>query len=329
MKDSLNNFINLKDNDLISSFNSKDLAHLIYLLDSYLISYKNKLNFDENDFTFGLEIETEHANAENIMQYIGTFPMWYYQTDNSLVSGIEINSPILKNNESTFASLKEICSFLRDNSKICNNAGAHIHIGTNVFTCVEKFYNFLLLWCKYEKVIYRFSYGEYMAGRKGLNSYAYSFLPNMNKLNKYFDKIFYSSNIYERNYNEKALYEYLSVMDKYCSLNLNNVEKLGISKECNTIEIRCPNGTINEIIWQNNLNFFLNFIYYAINNNIDLDYKQGRCDYNELYLKDAIILSDLIFNNNQDKIDFLKQYIKKIDDFNYKYENIVKLTKIR
>lgn len=50
---------------------------------------------------------------------------------------------------------------------------------------------------------------------------------------------------------------------------------------------------------------------------------------NELYLKDAIILSDLIFNNNQDKIDFLKQYIKKIDDFNYKYENIVKLTKNR
>ena len=50
---------------------------------------------------------------------------------------------------------------------------------------------------------------------------------------------------------------------------------------------------------------------------------------NELYLKDAIILSDLIFNNNQDKIDFLKQYIKKIDDFNYKYENRVKLTKIR
>ena len=50
---------------------------------------------------------------------------------------------------------------------------------------------------------------------------------------------------------------------------------------------------------------------------------------NELYLKDAIILSDLIFNNNQDKIDFLKQYIKKVDDFNYKYENIVKLTKNR
>lgn len=50
---------------------------------------------------------------------------------------------------------------------------------------------------------------------------------------------------------------------------------------------------------------------------------------NELYLKDSIILSDLIFNNNQDKIDFLKQYIKKIDDFNYKYENIVKLTKNR
>ena len=31
------------------------------------------------------------------------------------------------------------------------------------------------------------------------------------------------------------------------------------------------------------------------------------------YIKDALLLCDLIFDNNLDKINFLKQYIKKDD----------------
>ena len=51
------------------------------------------------------------------------------------------------------------------------------------------------------------------------------------------------------------------------------------------------------------------------NGNIDSDY-----DYSELYLKDALELADLIFKTNQDKIDFLKQYVKSINDINYSYD---------
>ena len=58
------------------------------------------------------------------------------------------------------------------------------------------------------------------------------------------------------------------------------------------------------------------------NENIDSDY-----DYSELYLKDALELADLIFKTNQDKIDFLKQYVKSINDINYSYDRVIRLTK--
>ena len=58
------------------------------------------------------------------------------------------------------------------------------------------------------------------------------------------------------------------------------------------------------------------------NGNIDSDY-----DYSELYLKDALELADLIFKTNQDKIDFLKQYVKSINDTNYSYDRVFRLTK--
>lgn len=58
------------------------------------------------------------------------------------------------------------------------------------------------------------------------------------------------------------------------------------------------------------------------NDNIDSDY-----DYSELYLKDALELVDLIFKTNQDKIDFLKQYVKSINDTNYSYDRVIRLTK--
>ena len=56
--------------------------------------------------------------------------------------------------------------------------------------------------------------------------------------------------------------------------------------------------------------------------NIDSNY-----DYSELYLKDALELVDLIFKTNQDKIDFLKQYVKSINDTNYSYDRVFRLTK--
>ena len=103
MKDKLNSFIYLNENDILSKFNSKDLRHLFFLLEDYLISYKKKLNINDDNISFGLEIETEHAKTGLIKDFIQSkYPSWSYCGDSSLDNGIEVLSPILTNNEKSF-----------------------------------------------------------------------------------------------------------------------------------------------------------------------------------------------------------------------------------
>lgn len=40
-------------------------------------------------------------------------------------------------------------------------------------------------------------------------------------------------------------------------------------------------------------------------------------DYNKLYIDEALELVDLVFDNNLDKINFLKQYLKLYNLFSY------------
>lgn len=142
-------------------------------------------------------------------------------------------------------------------------------------------------------------------------------LDNARDLSVIFEKIFKSTGDYTKF--ELEFYKYIQKIERYKSLNFTNVCSFGKKEEENTIEFRCPNGTLNEVIWQNNLNFFLSLMNYAkdgynnadweyyvnkANDNIDSDY-----DYSELYLKDALELADLIFKTNQDKIDFLSNML--------------------
>ena len=40
----------------------------------------------------------------------------------------------------------------------------------------------------------------------------------------------------------------------------------------NTIEVRRPNGTVEEVIWQNNINVILKMILKIKNNSFDIEY---------------------------------------------------------
>ena len=150
-----------------------------------------------------------------------------------------------------------------------------------------------------------------------------------------FEKIIESSVDYTKY--ELEFYKYINKIERYKLLNFTKVSEFGKKEEGNTIEFSCPNGTLNEVIWQNNLNFFLSLMNYANDsyNNVDYEYYVNKendnidsdYDYSELYLKDALELADLIFKTNQDKIDFLKQYVKSINDTNYSYDRVFRLTK--
>ena len=87
-----------------------------------------------------------------------------------------------------------------------------------------------------------------------------------------------------------------------------------------TLEFRTPNATLNPIIWQNNLNTFVKLLKYTANSSFDMDIVNKRqilnkklinpYNYNEIPIEEVLEFIDLIFDNNLDKIYFLRQYIK-------------------
>lgn len=243
--------INQSDNEEFSKLSGDDLTDLILLIDEYYIKMRSRLGFDES-ITFGLELEFENAIKFIINKKLKkAFPdkSWTAKKDASLKNGEEINSPILTDNELTWKDINKVCSIVQPFSSIGRKAGGHIHVGTQVLgSDRESWLNFLKIWSVYENVIFRFAYGEFLTSRPSIERYA---RPTSN----------YYRDRYEL-YKDDDYYDLNAILnnityDRYHAVNFNNVKNGANFKEGNTIEFRCPNGTLNPIIWQNNVNFFV------------------------------------------------------------------------
>ena len=81
------------------------------------------------------------------------------------------------------------------------------------------------------------------------------------------------------------------------------------------------NGTIDPIVVQNEINLFCNLLL-SSRKDIDIEYLDYRIEdlknkrtslemYININLDDAIIFSDIIFDDDLDKDYFMKQYIKE------------------
>ena len=107
--------------------------------------------------------------------------------------------------------------------------------------------------------------------------------------------------------------------------NVSNTELYNVDKEVdkNTIECRVANGTFNPIIWQNNINLLIKLLEYSksedfndellnrrLQETISKEIPSNIYKYSQIQTESAIELADLIFDNNLDKIYFLRQYFK-------------------
>lgn len=324
-------YLNPNENNLLSKLTNDDLIEIINMINNYDLEYRETLNID-NNYTFGTEIEVENANENSIrndMDLKDIKSYWKIKRDNTLICGLELNSPIMVDTLTCWKDLKNVCEILKRNSYIDKNCGAHIHIGTNILKDDNQFFlDFIYFWSVYENIIFRFSYGEYLNGRPNIQSYAPS-------VRKSFDK-YYQEN-YNRNYSFMHHIKLFS-FEKNQSVNFKNINNPKVDK--NTIEFRCPNGTYNPIIWQNNINFFMKILLFLQNKeNINYDILNKRkeiinskyyyLNYNEIYLDQSLEFADLVFDNNLDKIYFLRQYLKnnEIEKFNHTYKKSRKFTK--
>lgn len=316
-------WINPLANSRFSELKGIDLQELIIRIEDFYLIYRESLEIDKR-ITFGFEIEYENLSRSEVDECISTstFRGWDLGYDSTVDSGGEIRTPIMHDEKQYWIDLQKICKFLKDNkANTCGNAGGHIHVGTHILgNKLSYWQNFLLIYATYEHVIFRFLYGDKISHRAGIMEYARPIreivLSNLSDFPTNIDKLITK---FSKGKYQAVNFQHINV------LNPNSV------KNGNTIEFRSPNGTIEEVIWQNNANALIKLLLASSNSNLDVDYinyllkKQGDISlvhYNEICLKDALEFVDIIFTNNLDKVYFLRQYLKSFEN-NYEIKGAV------
>lgn len=308
-------------NDFFSSMRGIDLQDLLCQIENYNLEYRKSLNLPKL-ITFGTEIEYEKIEKEKVDQFIKTyFKGWTSKYDSSLNSGGEITSPIMTDDRKYWKELKDICYYLtKNNADTSHNAAGHIHVGASVLDQkdITGWRHFLKLYTIYEHVIFRFVYGDKLNGRKKMKEYAYPIA----------DRLYSSMVDIEK---ATSFYDIDRVLPsgRYGSINFQNLHyshDYYPDNEKDTIEFRSPNASTNPIIWQNNINTITKMFITSNRQIMDEDflnyklddeyffYKDHNYRYDEIVLKDALEFVDLVFDNNLDKIYFLRQYLKSFQN---------------
>ena len=295
-------FLSSKKNIKLSSLRGNDLLDLLYVVENFDFNYRKKLFFDEK-ITFGTEIEYEHFMRYKVNNFINYYyPEWFSKKDSTCSFGGEIASRILNNNSLSWKELYEICYYLRSKkTDMYHKASSHVHVSDKLIEDLNTLKIFLKLYTVFEPVYFRFACGEIMYPRKTMLKYAkpigIHLYKNMENINK-----------------AEALYLMVPPLDRRSSVNFDT------GKE--TLEFRIFNGTRFATIHQNNINLSVNSLLAPTKNLIDEEYLDYRLKndflstpeniplYFEILLKDSLIFSDFIFDNNLDKAYFLRQYIK-------------------
>ena len=317
-----------RDNDQFSELSGFDLQDFIIMLDDYYLTLREELGLSHSS-TFGLELEFENAKRNKIEEKLGkVFPNrdWLLKNDSSLCNGAEINSPILRDQKKSWEELEQVCSIVQPYASIEKKAGGHIHVGTQTLGDKdESWIHFIKLWSVYENILFRFLYGEYLSARPSLDQYAEPLAENF--------WVDYQTILRDHPGLSEIIYRITHT--RHQAVNFKHVNRGNIASYAknNTIEFRCPNGTLDPVIWQNNVNAVIKLLYYAKSSNFDDDMVEERYQknknkyyrlecYNEIYLEQALELADMLFHNNIDKIYFLKQYLKSFEICNNKKDYI-------
>lgn len=301
--------VNMEDNDSFSQFSKKDLEELKTQLSKNQLEYRNNLWFN-GDATIGLEVEYENVNKHLVDDFVSeNFLAWYSDYESTLNYGGEIKSPILTGSPANWNELNKICLFLEEHDAVMNeNAGGHIHIGSHLLKGnIEYWRIFLKMYMIYEKDLLKFLFGEMNEGRKSLYQYA---PPMANTLYHDLETLNQCSSF-------ASIYYQVLPKDRNEAINFSNVLILSATKRLNnTIEFRSPNASSKAIIWQNNVNTLVKFLLSVTKEEIDeeyLDYLLKEEPSTIPSLEDTLQFIDMIFDNNQDKIYFLKQYLKEFN----------------
>ena len=295
------------------------------------MKYLEQLDLKNRCITFGTEIEFRKAELNELSRKSIDLPVrlslghktefngydeWYIDRDYTVseetedkIYGGEISSKILNNSISDWKELKIICDRLEScEAYVDGNCSNHISIGTDSFYRDINFYKTLVkLLVIYEEEIIRFSYGEFSERRLMFNKFSRSLRFSLISKIKEYD-VFKEEDY--NNFMNLICYKEVELFTTRTGINLKEID----SKK--RIEFKYPNGTINPVVIQNNINFFIKLVISIIENKIDvenLDYLISKIeikDINFFCIKRAKSLCEVISDNETDRLNFMEQFEK-------------------
>lgn len=332
------------DNDNLSKLNKGELKYILYYLNKYNLEYRKLLNID-SDITFGIEIELEHFKGTvvdlwpfecEINNIVGN-NNWQIKNDITLVFGRELATEVYTDTEKTWNDIFNVCNYASNYLVVGERSAGHINIGSQILgNNALYWYRLLKLWTVYENVIYRFGYGEYLSyfpfiklGSKPVANILINRLEYIKSLEDA-HKLICSAFPKEITpiFLKKNGISFFKMLDKsdYSKFEYENV-----------LEIRNSLSTLDAVIWQNYVNFFVHLLMYCKSDKFDDDILNKRCkkikniilnidNYDNIYLEQALELGDMIFDNNLDKVYFLRQYLKNFEVSSERFKKAKKYT---
>lgn len=227
---------------LIYSLKSKDKREY------YRSLYERKLNFDlgiDSKLLFGLEIETEGINESIVKELESDKTGFRCSDDGTLVLGVEVKTPKLKNLDECLNEFYYVCNMLEMGGfKTSSRAGGHIHFDSSYFTSKEDYYGLFEIWTSVEDILYIILNDVSSLPRSDVTGFASPFIESIQNQK---EMVFES---FSKDDDGFASDLHLWQNDKHNGLNLTHVKT-----DLNTIEFRVPNGTISFPVWMQNIKF--------------------------------------------------------------------------
>lgn len=339
-------FMKPDDHDNFNSLSKNDLNELLTLLDEYRLVYRNHLGLSE-DATFGLELEfipNSLKFATDIYNYLKGHTNHWILKDETTNLGLEVSTSIVYDKEKSWHMLHDVCNFLKQYGQVSTMSGGHIHVGAHVLgEDKNSWYRFLYLIAAYENILYRFGYGEYLNARRSI-PYAFPVMKIWEKELKELEGI-----------EDPGMLLQKLPYSRNQSINFFHVQNFKEKEYFNTIEFRFPNASLNPIIWQNNVNTFIKLMLAVKKDSFDFNTVQERLEknrwmkdielefdktkgeypfslknieqYEQIQLDQALEFCDLVFENNIDKLYFLRQYLKSNEMAKEPFQKAKKFTR--
>lgn len=280
--------------------------------------YRDTLGLDNNE-TFGIEIEYEYGIKKIIKYLLMKNHSGWNEVDEDKIThmntfGGEVVSPVLMDNKNTWITIKEVLKCMRmSHARATLNTAGHIHFDKSFLNEELIDYVYMLrMWSFFEDIITKVSYGSFSCIRQISSFMASSIKERMLEQNDYINDFLIIKDTMSFS-NQMDILRYIIQDKKRNSISIHNIEN-DLSNN-NTFEIRLPNGTLSEIVWQNNINFFAKFLKY-----FKTDYDKELIDYyfNSLYsnkeyneFTKTLLLGSLIFDGDSEgNFNYLRHMVR-------------------